>query len=76
MPDSVCELFAEIFLGVVVILLLNVMEVLNVDGCAPLDIRIWYSKECVYCACDPRGHLDVPSIGLFVLGYVGSYLLI
>ena len=26
--------------------------------------RVWYSKECVCCACDPNVHLDVPSIGL------------
>ena len=35
--------------------------------------RVWYSKECVCCACDPNVHLDVPSIG-FV--YVRSNLLI
>ena len=25
--------------------------------------RVWSSKECVCCACDPSVHLDVPSIG-------------
>ena len=24
--------------------------------------RVWSSKECVCCACDPSVHLDVPSI--------------
>ena len=57
------------FLGVVVILLLNVMEVLNMGG-GPLLV----DRVCVWCANDPSVHLDVPFIGLFV--YVGSYLLI
>ena len=35
--------------------------------------RVWSSKECVCCACDPSVHLDAPSICLFV--YVGSFLL-
>ena len=25
--------------------------------------RVWFSKECVCCACDSSVHLDVPSIG-------------
>ena len=45
-----------IFLGVVIILLLNLMEVLNVDRGALF-------KEYVCCACGPSVHLDVPSIG-------------
>ena len=28
-----------------------------------LIYRVWSSKECVYCACDPSVHQDVPSIG-------------
>ena len=61
----------------VVILVLNVMEVLSVGGDVLLDIPCMVSsKECVCCACDPSVHLDVPSIGLFVFLYVGSYLLI
>ena len=41
--DSVCE-----FLGVVVILLLNVMEVLSVDGGALLDIPCMaFQRMCV-----------------------------
>ena len=54
----VCELFGETIrnmLWCVVILLLNFMDVL-------ID-RVWSSKECVCCACDPSVHLDVPSIG-------------
>ena len=26
--------------------------------------RVWSSKECVCCACDPSVNLDVPSMGL------------
>ena len=60
-----------ICLGVVAILLLNVMEVFCVGGCALLDRwHVWSFIECACCACDP----SVPSIG-YVL-YVGSYLLI
>ena len=25
--------------------------------------RVWSSKECAYCVCDPSVHLSVPSIG-------------
>ena len=25
--------------------------------------RLWTSKDCVWRACDPNVHLDVPSIG-------------
>ena len=25
--------------------------------------RVWSSKECVCCVCDPSVHLSVPSIG-------------
>ena len=38
--------------------------------------HVWSSKECVCCACDPSVLLTVPSIGLFMFVYVGSYLLI
>ena len=27
--------------------------------------RVWSSKECACCACDPSVHLSVPSIGGF-----------
>ena len=50
-----------ICLGVVTSLLLNVMEVSSV-GEGALD-EVWYSKECVWCACDPSVHRTVPSIG-------------
>ena len=56
----------EIFLGVVIILLLNVMDAFNV--LCWID-RVWSSKECVCCACDPSIHLDVSSIG-FVYVFV------
>ena len=37
--------------------------------------RVWSSKECVRCACNPRMHLDVPSIGfVYVCVYVRSNL--
>ena len=26
--------------------------------------RVWSSKECACCACDPSVHLSVPSIGV------------
>ena len=38
--------------------------------------RVSSSKECACYACDPSVHLSVPSIGLFVFLYFGSYLLI
>ena len=57
-------------LCVVAVLLLNVMDVFIVWVVALY--RIWYSTECVCCACD----LSVPSICLFVFSYVGSYFLI
>ena len=61
----------------VLILLLNVMEVFSVGGGggALLD-RVWSSKECACCACDPRVHLSFPSIGFVYVLYVGSYLFI
>ena len=31
--------------------------------------RVWSSKECACCACDPSVHLIVPSIG-FVCVFV------
>ena len=31
--------------------------------------RVWFSKECACCACDPSVHLSVPSIG-FVCVFV------
>ena len=35
--------------------------------------RVWSSKECVCCSCDPSVHLDVPSIGFFyVCVYISS----
>ena len=78
--DSVCELFGKIIrnmLGcVVVILLLNVWKSLVwVKVLCWID-RVWSSKECVCCACDPSVHLSVSSIGFVYVLYVGSYLLI
>ena len=48
--DNVCELLVnefEIFLGVVVILLFNVMEVLSVGGGALLCMV--FQRKCVLC---------------------------
>ena len=56
-----------ICLGVVVVLLLNVIEVWVEVLC--WIHRVWYSKECACCACDPSVHLSIPSIG-FVYVYV------
>ena len=50
-------------LDVVAISLLNVMDVL-----CWID-RVWSSKGCACCACDPSLHLSVPSIG-FVYVFV------
>ena len=35
--------------------------------------RVWSSKECVCCVCDPSVHLRVPSIG-FVYVFVCPHL--
>ena len=56
-------------LGVVAILLLNVMEVFSMCGGALLDRPCMVFQKCVWCACDHRVHLSVPSIG-FVYGFV------
>ena len=49
--------------GVVAILLLNVMDVFSVCVVVLCWIdHVWYSKECVCCACDPNGRLSAPSI--------------
>ena len=71
---TVFEIFSvkqfAILCGCGCILLLNVMEVLSVGGCALMDIScIWSSKENVCCACDPSVYLSVPSIG-FVYVFV------
>ena len=34
--------------------------------------RVWSSKECACCACDPSVHLSVHSIGCVYVLYVGS----
>ena len=49
-----------IFLGVVIILLLNVMEVW-VEVLCWINC-VWSSKECVCLACEPSVHLTFPSI--------------
>ena len=49
-------------LGVVAILLLNVMDVFGVGGVLCWIDRVWSSKECTCCACDPNVHITVPSI--------------
>ena len=53
----------------VVILLLNVMAVFSVGGGVCWIDRIWSSKECACCACDPCVNLSVASIG-FVYVFV------
>ena len=53
----------EMCLGVVAILFLNVMDVLVwVEVLCWID-RVWSSKECACCACNPSVHRSVPSIG-------------
>ena len=51
------------------ILLLNVMAVFSVGGVLCWIYRVWSSEECACCACDPSGHLSVPSKG-FVYVFV------
>ena len=51
------------------ILLFNVMVLVSVVGGALLVDRVWFSKECVCCACDHSVRLDAPSIG-FVCVFV------
>ena len=69
--NSLVKQFA-IYLGVFVILLLNVIELL----CVYWIDHVWFSIECVWCACGPSERLDAPSICVFVFMYVGCYLLI
>ena len=52
-----------IFLGVVVILLLNVKELLSVGGGSLLDTPCMVFQKCVCCGCDHSVRLDVSSIG-------------
>ena len=50
-----------ICLGVVIILLLNVMEVLSVDGGALLDRPCMVFQRMCVLYCDPSVHLSTPS---------------
>ena len=64
--DSVCELFGKtirIFVGVFLILLLNVMKGLSVGEVLCWIVHVWSSNESVCCDCDPSVHLYAPSIG-------------
>ena len=62
--------------GVVAVLLLNVIDVFSVGGGLCWIDRVWSSKECACCACDPNFHQSVPFIGFVYVLYVGRYLLI
>ena len=72
--DCLVKQFA-IWLGVVVILLLNVIECLVwVEVLCWID-RVWSSKESACFACDPIVHLSVRSIGfVFVCGKLSPHL--
>ena len=38
--------------------------------------RVWSSRECTCCACEPSVHLSVPSVeGMSVVGNVMLYLM-
>ena len=50
-------------LSVVIILFLNVMGVFSVVEVLCWIGRVWSSRECACCTCDPTVHLSVPSIG-------------
>ena len=52
-----------ISLGVFIIFLFNVIEVLSVGGVLCWIYRVWSSRECGCCACDPSVHLSVPAKG-------------
>ena len=54
-----------ICLGVFAILLLclNVIDVFSVGEVLCWIDRVWSSKECACCACDPSVPLSVPSLG-------------
>ena len=61
--------------GVIAILLLNVMAVFSVGGGLCWIYRVWSSKECACCACDPNVYLSVPSIGyVFVCRKLSPHL--
>ena len=67
------------FIGfLVAILLLNVMKVFSVGGGVLGWIaRVWSSKECACCTCDPSVHQGVISIGfvyVFVCGKLSPHL--
>ena len=79
--DNVCELFGETIRNVFgwrCYLFLNVLWMCLVwmEVLCWID-RVWSSKECVCCACDPSVHLSVPSIGfvcVFVCRKLSPYL--
>ena len=48
------------------ILLLNVMDLVLLEVLYWID-HVWFSIECVCCACGPSERLDAPSICLFVV---------
>ena len=75
--DSVCDLFSETICNIFGWGCYFVGGCYGSLVCVEVKVlccmyRLWSSKECACCACDPSVHLSVPSIG-FVL-YVGSYL--
>ena len=70
--NCVCELFGETFsnmFGCCCHFVVECYGVFSVGGGALWDNRVWSSKECACCGCDPSVHLSVPSIG-FVYVFV------
>ena len=63
--DNVCELFGETIrnmFGCGCYFVVDYYGSVLVEGVCWID-RVWSSKECVCCTCDPSVHLSVPSIG-------------
>ena len=70
--DSVGELFGETIRNMFwcgCYFVVECMSMFSVVGGALWIDRVWSSKECASCACDPSVHLSIPSIG-FVYVFV------
>ena len=67
--DDGCDLFVLSWARVRRVRRVSIFSELIMCGGDVLIDRVWSSKECVYCACDPSVNLDVPSIGfLYICG--------
>ena len=55
------------------ILLLNVMDLLSMVEVLYWIDHVWFSKECVCCACDPIERLDAPSMCFCMSEVISSF---